>query len=108
MRELNRDYRNKDTTTDVLAFSQREESATPATPATPGTEHLLGDIIISVEQAARQAKRGVPTELLTLACHGLCHLLGYDHHSDQEEAAMNNRCCGLLAEANRRGPTRPA
>jgi len=104
--ELNRDYRGKDKPTDVLAFAQRE-GPPGATP--PG---VLGDVIVSVDTAARQQRtrgpRGLWTELRFLAAHGLCHLLGYDHNDDAEEAEMNARMAALLAEADRRGPVRPA
>jgi probable rRNA maturation factor len=70
---LNRRYRRKDRSTDVLAF-----------PAGDG-EGLLGDIVISVPYAARQARRRrepVPRELDRLLLHGYLHLLGYDHETD--------------------------
>ena len=76
MRELNRTWRGKDRTTDVLAFSQRE-GVSP-----PGSEALLGDVVISVETASRQAKeRGtsLDDELDLLMVHGVLHLLGFDH-----------------------------
>jgi rRNA maturation RNase YbeY len=76
-------YRRKDRPTDVLAFAQREG---PAGAIHPG---LLGDIVISVDTAPRQARHGLYRELLHLASHGLCHLLGYDHRTDAEEAEMN-------------------
>ena len=69
---------------------------------------LLGDIVISVETAARQAKRGLYAELLHLASHGLCHLLGYDHRDDPEEATMNARASALRREAARTGRVRAA
>lgn len=99
---LNRDYRKKNKPTDVLAFSQRE--------ADPGGLHpeLLGDVVVSLDTAARQARRGVFAEVLFLAAHGLCHLLGYDHRTDAEEAEMNARMRALLDEGERRGPTRAA
>ncbi len=102
IRALNRDYRNKDRTTDVLAFAQREGPA--------GAIHaaLLGDIVISVDTARRQAKRGLYRELLHLASHGLCHLLGYDHRDDAEEREMNARASALRTEARRRGRVRVA
>jgi probable rRNA maturation factor len=100
--ELNRVYRRKDRATDVLAFAQREGEGGGLQP------HLLGDIVISVDTAARQARRGLEREVLFLAAHGLCHLLGYDHHDDAEEAEMNARMAGLLREAERGGRTRPA
>jgi probable rRNA maturation factor len=99
---LNRAYRRKDRPTDVLAFAQREG---PAGGLHPG---VLGDIVISVETAKRQARRGVYSELLHLASHGLCHLLGYDHRDDAEEQAMNARAAALRGEAGRRGRVRAA
>jgi len=100
--ELNRDYRGKDRPTDVLAFAMREG------PVGALHAHVLGDIVISLDTAKKQAKRGLYRELLFLSAHGLCHLLGYDHRDDGEEAEMNARMKALLAEAERKGPTRPA
>jgi probable rRNA maturation factor len=110
--ELNRDYRAKDAPTDVLAFAMREGEGGSLHP------EVLGDIVISVDTARRQARRKRPMhigerepllcELLFLAAHGLCHLLGYDHRDDAEEAAMNARMQALLDESARRGRTRPA
>jgi probable rRNA maturation factor len=103
---LNRDYRRKDRPTDVLAFAQREAAGGALHPG------VLGDIVISVETARRQARgRGqdrVEREVVFLAAHGLCHLLGYDHRTDREEATMNARMTALLAEAARRGRVRAA
>jgi probable rRNA maturation factor len=100
---LNRDYRKKNRPTDVLAFALREGEGGALHP------HMLGDLVISVDTARRQARRrGLPGEILFLAAHGLCHLLGYDHRTDREEAAMNARMAALLAEAGRRGPVSPA
>jgi probable rRNA maturation factor len=99
---LNRAYRHKDQPTDVLAFAQREGLA-GAAPAT-----LLGDIVISLDTARRQARRGLYRELLHLASHGLCHLLGYNHRDDVEEREMNARAAALRAQARRRGRIRPA
>ena len=97
---LNRQFRNKNKPTDVLAFAQREAANAHA--------DLLGDIVISVDTARRQAKRGLPAELLHLASHGLCHLLGYDHRDDAEEAVMNARAATLRREARRAGKIRAA
>ena len=97
---LNKQFRYKDRPTDVLAFAQRE-----AASAHPD---LLGDIVISVDTARRQARRGLPVELLHLASHGLCHLLGYDHRDDAEEAEMNARAAALRREARRSGRSRAA
>ncbi|MFT3700496.1 MAG: rRNA maturation RNase YbeY [Kofleriaceae bacterium] len=98
--ELNRDYRGKDKPTDVLAFAQREAANADAS--------LLGDLVISVPTAKRQAKQGLYKELLHLASHGLCHLLGYDHNDDEEEAEMNARALLLRKEAARSGRVRAA
>jgi len=97
---LNRAYRRKDKPTDVLAFAQRE-----GPHAHPG---LLGDIVISVDTARRQARRGLYAELAHLAAHGLCHLLGYDHRDDAEERTMNARMAALRREGGRRGRIRAA
>lgn len=94
---LNRDYRGKDRPTDVLAFAQREGPA--------ASEELLGDIVISVPTAKRQARRGLHAELLHLLAHGLCHLLGYDHRTDAEERVMNARAAELSRSASS-APTR--
>ncbi len=99
---LNRDYRAKDKPTDVLAFAQREGPSATLHPT------LLGDIVISVETARKQAKRGLEKELLHLASHGLCHLLGYDHRDDAEEKVMNARAAKLRKEGARRGAVKPA
>ncbi|MBV8763222.1 MAG: rRNA maturation RNase YbeY [Deltaproteobacteria bacterium] len=97
---LNRDWRGKDKPTDVLAFAQREAAAADA--------GLLGDIVISLDTAKRQARRGLYAELVHLASHGLCHLLGYDHRDDEEERVMNARAAALRREARRSGRVRAA
>ena len=102
IRVLNREFRNKDKATDVLAFAQREGPAGALHP------ELLGDIVISVDTARKQAKRGLAVELLHLASHGLCHLLGYDHRDDAEERAMNARAAALRVEGARRGRVKAA
>ena len=73
VRRLNRDYRHKDRPTDVLSFPGE------------GGEKGLGDIVISVEMAARNARglgRSLPQELDVLALHGFLHVLGHDHETD--------------------------
>jgi probable rRNA maturation factor len=100
IQELNRDYRGKNKPTDVLAFAQRE--------AATADSALLGDIVISVDTARKQAKRGLYAELLHLASHGLCHLLGYDHRDDDEERVMNARAAALRKQAAQTGRVRAA
>ena len=98
--ELNRAWRGKNKPTDVLAFAQREAANADAA--------LLGDLVISLPTAKRQAKQGLYKELLHLASHGLCHLLGYDHRDDAEEATMNARAAELRKQAARTGRVRAA
>jgi probable rRNA maturation factor len=96
VRRLNRDYRDKDRPTDVLAFAMREG------PAAPEDEGLLGDVIISVETARRQARsrrRPLEAELRMLLAHGLLHLVGYDHQTTREERRMKKRTDALCRAA---------
>lgn len=88
---LNRDYRNVDRSTDVLSFALDEESEDEPKLVGGPEEHLLGDIVISAETAARQAEEfghGLEREIVYLAVHGLLHLLGYDHMNDADKAVM--------------------
>jgi probable rRNA maturation factor len=81
MQVLNRMFRSVDRPTDVLAFSVESSFW-------PEDENYLGDIIISVDTAVRQAKRNKSTlrrELRVLALHGYLHLLGFDHETDDGE-----------------------
>lgn len=83
MTKLNTTYRDKRKTTDVLSFGNDE--------AWPGAEQPLGDIVISVAQARRQAKaagKPIRAELAMLLVHGTLHLLGYDHETLKDERVM--------------------
>ena len=83
MRRLNSEFRCQDKTTDVLSFPGLEETH-EACPAERRTGHL-GDVVISVPEARRQAEgygHGVERELRVLTLHGLLHCLGYDHERD--------------------------
>lgn len=85
IRELNRTYRETDAVTDVLSF----ESGGEIDPET-GREYL-GDIIICLDQARRQAElsgHSAEDEIGLLEIHGLLHLLGYDHLDDDQRAEM--------------------
>ncbi|MBV8858575.1 MAG: rRNA maturation RNase YbeY [Acidobacteria bacterium] len=82
MRELNRRWRGKRGTTDVLSFPAGQEEFEK------GEGLSLGDVVISVEQAARQAaEHGLDfeNEVEQLVLHGLLHLCGYDHETDGGE-----------------------
>ena len=75
MQELNRDFRGYDKPTDVLSFAA-------------GEPDYLGDIVVSVDTANRQARRrgsNLKRELKVLSLHGFLHLLGYDHETDDGE-----------------------
>ena len=83
MHELNSRYRSVDRPTDVLAFALREGTGANLHPG------VLGDVIISLDTAARQAaeRRVAPSEeVRTLLAHGILHLLGYDHERSPAEA----------------------
>ncbi|MBU4533793.1 MAG: rRNA maturation RNase YbeY [Eubacteriales bacterium] len=90
IRELNRDYRGKDQPTDVLSFPMDEDDMDEAGVPTL----LLGDVVISIPTAARQAlEYGWPleTEVARLTVHGTLHLLGYDHEVDEVEGERMRR-----------------
>jgi probable rRNA maturation factor len=96
---LNRRYAGDDRPTDVLSFSQEEGEPFAAPPDEP---RRLGDVIISLETAERQASAAghdLDAELAHLLVHGVLHLLGYDHAEPQEEREMRERERALLALA---------
>jgi probable rRNA maturation factor len=83
MTELNKKFRGKKKTTDVLTFRADDSYNEPSASGRP-----LGDIVISVDQARRQAideKHSLATEIRYLVVHGLLHALGYDHETDKGE-----------------------
>jgi probable rRNA maturation factor len=85
MLQLNKQFRNKNSTTDVLSFPHEPDEFDTDT-------NNLGDIVISAEQAERQAKENgltLENEIKQLILHGLLHLCGYDHETDNGE--MNAR-----------------
>nr|XP_043636267.1 endoribonuclease YBEY, chloroplastic [Erigeron canadensis] len=100
IRELNKDWRNEDHATDVLSMSQH-------VPELKLPMLMLGDIIVSVETAARQAEERGHTlldEIRILMVHGLLHLLGFDHElSDEAEAEMEKEEIRLLESLGWKG-----
>ena len=83
MRALNRKFRHKGSTTDVLTFPADESYGDPSKGGRP-----LGDIVISIDQAKRQAgdeKHSLATEVRYLILHGILHALRYDHETDRGE-----------------------
>ncbi|GAB4565263.1 MAG: rRNA maturation RNase YbeY [Anaerolineae bacterium] len=96
---LNRTYAGVDAPTDVLSFSALEGDDSFVRPLEE--QPYLGDIIISVPYAARQADEqghALLAELLLLTVHGTLHLLGYDHATEEEEAEMWARQAAILAQ----------
>jgi probable rRNA maturation factor len=86
IQKLNARYRNKNQPTDVLSFPPEKSLATEV--------DLLGDVVISVEQAEIQAKRRrrpLDEEMESLLIHGILHLLGYDHERSTEDARVMRR-----------------
>jgi probable rRNA maturation factor len=86
MRKLNQEYRGQDRPTDVLSFPLLTQGEQPGP-----SERLLGDIVISVDTASRQAAEYSATlemEIRRLLIHGLLHLLGHAHERDDERIAM--------------------
>jgi rRNA maturation RNase YbeY len=102
MRALNNRYRGKDRVTDVLSFSFREGAHSSVQ-----TSHL-GDIVIAVPEAVRQAHRAghsVEREIELLLVHGLLHLAGYDHEkgpSEMNRMRKKERTLHQLLAARRR------
>ena len=111
IQELNRDYRGKDSATDVLSFPQQEGEDMPLPP---GMVPPLGDVVISIETADRQVDEGalprlkealaegaaaewrLLDEVSFLMLHGVLHLLGHDHMEDDEAARMQAEEARLL------------
>ena len=99
MRELNRQYRQIDTTTDVLCFPQKNDV----------NPDLLGDIVISYQTAVRHSRRleiTVEEELRLLLVHAVLHLLGFDHKKKKEREIMREKekeVLDYLAQAVRLG-----
>ena len=105
IRELNATWRKVDAVTDVLSFAL-EDSESPDVPI-----ELLGDVVISLDTAQRQAQAmqaqvapqayGLLEETAFLATHGLLHLLGYDHQTEEGAAEMEALERQLIAVATR-------
>ena len=94
IREINRDYLAKDRPTNVISFAMQEGEGGGIQP------DLLGDVVISLPTATRQAAqhdRPIIQEVTLLLAHGLLHLLGYDHGNKREEREMKARTEDLLA-----------
>ncbi|MHB1041709.1 MAG: rRNA maturation RNase YbeY [Eubacteriales bacterium] len=92
---LNLQYRGVDAPTDVLSFAMQEGEQMPD----EGDENILGDVVISLQTALRQAGEyghSFRREAAYLTVHGVLHLLGYDHQNEQDQAEMRRKEEGIL------------
>lgn len=91
IRTLNRTYREIDSATDVLSFSQIEHASAPNNRASVKNRAglMLGDVVISIDTALRQARElsvSPASRIRRLLVHGFLHLIGYDHERSPSEA----------------------
>ena len=100
IRSLNAEYRNIDKETDVLSFALNEGEEMPEEAE---AEELLGDIVISLPTAKRQAEEyghSFEREVAYLTAHGSLHLLGYDHMTDEDREVMREKEEAILGRLN--------
>jgi probable rRNA maturation factor len=103
MRRLNREFAGNDYVTDVLSFAAREDTGTFRVP--PAGHSLLGDIVIALPQAARQAREAghpLARELDLLVAHGVLHLLGYDHGVPADARRMKRLQAQILSSSRQK------
>ncbi len=94
MRELNRDYSGNDYATDVLSFSYLESGGP--------IEGVIGEMVVSLETAARQAetaRMSLGEELALLTLHGILHIVGLDHQTQAEQNELQNLQRAIMSEA---------
>ena len=101
IRALNKKFRNIDRPTDVLSFPLFDYTGEQAEPPVDEFVGMLGDIVISLEQAKKQAEEyghGFEREAAFLCVHSMLHLLGYDHETgDADDADMRRRQSEILS-----------
>jgi probable rRNA maturation factor len=105
MRKLNLEYRNIDKTTDVLSFPQ-DEGMEMAVPDDSSFIPLIGDVIISVPTAAKQAEESghsIEKEITILLIHGILHLFGYDHDNVYQQTFMQEEEKEILQSVMNKG-----
>ncbi|WIL35689.1 rRNA maturation RNase YbeY [Bacillus stercoris] len=99
IQQINKEYRGKDTPTDVISFALEEEGEGEVEIVGAEMPPVLGDIIISADRTREQAEEynhSFKRELGFLAVHGFLHLLGYDHMTKEEEEEMFTKQKDLL------------
>jgi probable rRNA maturation factor len=102
--ELNQQYREVSGPTDVLSFALTDQESEVDRLEAPGVPEMLGDIVISLETAARQAESQSKTEdqeIRLLLVHGVLHLLAFDHDEPEREAVMWKRQAEILGVLDR-------
>ncbi len=102
--QINRDYRNVDRVTDVISFAFNDDKDPRDAILNPEVPRMLGEILICLPQAKRQAEQignTLQRELSFLFVHGLLHLLGYDHMKPEDEAVMFPLQDKILEEADK-------
>ena len=106
LRSLNSAYRGVDKATNVLAFAYADSNPSP----TPFESDVLGDVVISLERAAQEAKvsdLSLSEHLSHLVIHGVLHLLGYDHITDGDAKTMEELEIRALAGIGISNPYAP-
>lgn len=102
IQSLNAEHRGKNKPTDVLSFPQAE-FVRPEVPRKGHDLALLGDVVISLDTAERQAngrKRPLEHEVRFLLAHGILHLYGYDHATPEEKSLMTKKTRQLVVAAD--------
>ncbi|MCI7068721.1 MAG: rRNA maturation RNase YbeY [Mollicutes bacterium] len=103
--QINRDYRHVDRVTDVISFAFNDDKDPKDAILNPEVPRMLGEILICLPQAQRQAEQignTLKRELSFLFVHGLLHLLGYDHMKPEDEAIMFPLQDRILEEADKK------
>lgn len=101
IREINKEYRHKDSATDVISFALEEMGEDEVEIVGAEMPRMLGDIIISIERTKEQAEEyghSFERELGFLALHGFLHLLGFDHMNEEDEKVMFTKQKEILEE----------
>ena len=96
IQKINREYRNKDMPTDVISFAYNETENF-------GEINMLGDIVISIDRVKEQSSEyghSDKREFFYVLCHGMLHLLGYDHIDPDDKVIMRKREEEILAAFN--------
>ena len=99
---FNRDFRSKDEPTDILSFPFHTDlQAGETITITTEDDKNVGDLIISLEyikELCEEENKTINEHLRTLLCHGICHLLGYDHYTESTDKVMKEKETWLAAK----------